>query len=167
MRINSRLQINHSLSLRWFVVCFHPYSDLKIEHCYNEYRTNFNQSRLQNSVSIAFFRHYTTPQHFNASKLASLNYAGGESSYQPLPKERPELALHVNQNQQHQQDQQLQIQVQLQQQKQQTGASPHQQLAVPGLGRLPPTLLPESNSKPLRLKNWTSWRKISRKLTNP
>ncbi|XP_050466877.1 transcriptional regulator ovo isoform X3 [Cataglyphis hispanica] len=72
-------------------------------------------------------RHYTTPQHFNASKLASLNYAAGESSYQPLPKERPELALHVNQNQQHQQDQQLQIQVQLQQQKQQTGASSHQQ----------------------------------------
>jgi len=46
-----------------------------------------------------------------------------------LPKERPELALHVNQNHQHQQDQQLQIQVQLQQhqQKQQTATSSHQQ----------------------------------------
>lgn len=78
-------------------------------------------------------RHYTTPQHFNASKLASLNYATAESSYQPLPKERPELALHVNQNQQHQQDQQLQIQVQLQQQKQQAAASPHQQQQHQGL----------------------------------
>ncbi|XP_072756014.1 uncharacterized protein [Anoplolepis gracilipes] len=85
-------------------------------------------------------RHYTTPQHFNASKLASLNYATGESNYQSLPKERPELALHVNQNQQQQQqqDQQLQIQVQLQQQKQ-AAASPHQQqqqhqgLLSPGL----------------------------------
>ncbi|XP_011329661.2 LOW QUALITY PROTEIN: transcriptional regulator ovo [Ooceraea biroi] len=74
-------------------------------------------------------RHYTTPQHFNASKLSGLSYAAGESSYQSLQKERPELALHVNQNHQHQQNQQLQIQVQLQQhqQKHQTAASPHQQ----------------------------------------
>ncbi|XP_036145312.1 transcriptional regulator ovo isoform X2 [Monomorium pharaonis] len=69
-------------------------------------------------------RHYTTPQHFNASKLAGLNYSAGETSYQSLQKERPEIALHVNQN--HQQEQQLQIQVQLQQQKQQA-TSPHQQ----------------------------------------
>jgi len=75
------------------------------------------------------YRHYTTPQHFNTSKLGGLNYAAAESSYQPLPKERPELALHVNQNHQHQQDQQLQIQVQLQQhqQKQQTATPSHQQ----------------------------------------
>ncbi|KAH0949310.1 hypothetical protein HN011_006156 [Eciton burchellii] len=74
-------------------------------------------------------RHYTTPQHFNTSKLGGLNYAAAESNYQPLPKERPELALHVNQNHQHQQDQQLQIQVQLQQhqQKQQTATPSHQQ----------------------------------------
>ncbi|XP_012217240.1 transcriptional regulator ovo isoform X2 [Linepithema humile] len=73
-------------------------------------------------------RHYTTPQHFNASKLAGLSYAAGESGYQPLPKERPELPLHVNQNHQHQQEQQLQIQVQLQHQtKQQVTASPHPQ----------------------------------------
>lgn len=71
-------------------------------------------------------RHYTTPQHFNASKLAGLSYAAGES-YQSLQKERPELALHVNQNHQHQQDQQLQIQVQLQQQQKQQATSPHQQ----------------------------------------
>ncbi|XP_024881914.1 transcriptional regulator ovo-like [Temnothorax curvispinosus] len=83
-------------------------------------------------------RHYTTPQHFNASKLAGLSYAAGETSYQSLQKERPELGLHVNQNHQHQQEQQLQIQVQLQQQKQQA-TSPHQQqqqhqsLLSPGL----------------------------------
>ncbi|KAL0100465.1 hypothetical protein PUN28_019655 [Cardiocondyla obscurior] len=71
-------------------------------------------------------RHYTTPQHFNASKLAGLSYAAGETSYQSLQKERSELGLHVNQNHQHQQEQQLQIQVQLQQQKQQA-TSPHQQ----------------------------------------
>lgn len=77
-----------------------------------------------------FLRHYTTSQHFNASKLAGLSYAAGETSYQSLQKERPELGLHVNQNHQHQ-EQQLQIQVQLQQQQQQQQkqqtTSPHQQ----------------------------------------
>ncbi|XP_024940731.1 transcriptional regulator ovo isoform X1 [Cephus cinctus] len=80
-------------------------------------------------------RHYAAPQHFNTTKLASgLAYPPGESSYQPLPKERPELALHINQNQ-HQTEpqlQQLQIQVQLQQQAAAAAAaattsSPHQQ----------------------------------------
>lgn len=89
------------------------------------------------------FRHYTAaPQHFSTSKLG-LTYATGESSYPSVSKERPELALHINQNHQHQSEpqlQQLQIQVQLQQQQQQqqtTSTSPHQQqhqgLLSPGL----------------------------------
>lgn len=85
------------------------------------------------------FRHYAAaPQHF--SKL-DLNYTTAESSYQNVSKERPELALHINQNHQHQSEpqlQQLQIQVQLQHQQQQqtTATSPHQQhqgLLSPGL----------------------------------
>ncbi|XP_012279999.1 transcriptional regulator ovo isoform X2 [Orussus abietinus] len=77
-------------------------------------------------------RHYgSAPQHFAGTKLSGLGYPSGESSYQPLAKERPELALHINQSQ-HQAEpqlQQLQIQVQLQQQQQQqaTASSPHQQ----------------------------------------
>ncbi|KAG7207962.1 hypothetical protein KM043_009545 [Ampulex compressa] len=90
-------------------------------------------------------RHYVAaPQHFNTTKLGGLTYSTGESSYQPLPKERPELALHISQNHQHQSEpqlQQLQIQVQLQQHQQQqqqnAAASPHQQqhqgLLSPGL----------------------------------
>ncbi|XP_046431568.1 uncharacterized protein LOC124185154 isoform X2 [Neodiprion fabricii] len=83
-------------------------------------------------------RNYTTTQHFNGtSKIPStLNYPPGESSYQPLPKERPELALHINQQQSNEpQLQQLQIQVQLQQQG--ASSSPHQHhhqsLLSPGL----------------------------------
>ncbi|XP_012265037.2 transcriptional regulator ovo isoform X2 [Athalia rosae] len=81
-------------------------------------------------------RHYGTSQHFNPSKLStSLAYPPGESSYQPLPKERPELALHINQQQNEPQLQQLQIQVQLQQQA--ASSSPHQHhhqsLLSPGL----------------------------------
>lgn len=89
-------------------------------------------------------RHYATaPQQFSTSKLG-LGYGTGESTYQSVPKERPELALHIGQNHQHQSEpqlQQLQIQVQLQQQQQQhqqtAAASPHQQqhqgLLSPGL----------------------------------
>nr|XP_012145470.1 PREDICTED: protein ovo isoform X5 [Megachile rotundata] len=88
-------------------------------------------------------RHYTAaPQHFSTSKLG-LAYTTGESGYQSVSKERPELALHINQNHQNQSEpqlQQLQIQVQLQhqqqQQQQQNAASPHQQhqgLLSPGL----------------------------------
>lgn len=83
-------------------------------------------------------RHYATgPQHFN-TKLAGLSYATGEAGYQPLAKERPELALHINQNHQNQSEpqlQQLQIQVQLQQhqQQQQATASPHHQQQHQGL----------------------------------
>ena len=88
-------------------------------------------------------RHYTTaPQHFNSAKLSALNYPTGETSYQPLPKERNELAMHLNQNQ-HQNEpqlQQLQIQVQMQHQQQQqhtSSTSPHHQhhqgLLSPGL----------------------------------
>ncbi|XP_051173001.1 transcriptional regulator ovo isoform X2 [Leptopilina boulardi] len=69
-------------------------------------------------------RNYTVPQHMSP-KISGINYPSGESSYQPLPKERAELALHINQNQQEPQLQQLQIQVQLQQQHQQQN-SPHQ-----------------------------------------
>ncbi|XP_060812593.1 transcriptional regulator ovo isoform X2 [Bombus pascuorum] len=68
------------------------------------------------------------PQHFS-SKLG-LTYATTESSYQPISKERPELALHINQNHQHQSEpqlQQLQIQVQLQQHQHQHQHQQHQQ----------------------------------------
>lgn len=93
---------------------------------------------------LSLFRHYATaPQQFSTSKLG-LGYGTGESTYQSVPKERPELALHIGQNHQHQSEpqlQQLQIQVQLQQQQQQhqqtAAASPHQQqhqgLLSPGL----------------------------------
>ncbi|XP_033216845.1 uncharacterized protein LOC117172755 isoform X2 [Belonocnema kinseyi] len=81
-------------------------------------------------------RHYTVPQHLSP-KISGITYPTAESSYHPLPKERAELALHINQNQ-HQAEpqlQQLQIQVQLQQQHQQQN-SPHQHhqgLLSPGL----------------------------------
>ncbi|XP_074109187.1 uncharacterized protein LOC141533955 isoform X2 [Cotesia typhae] len=61
---------------------------------------------------------------FALSKLSSLPYPE-ESSYQPLAKERPELALHINQGQTEPQLQQLQIQVQ--------NPAPHQGLLSPGL----------------------------------
>lgn len=106
-------------------------------------------------IDLSFPRHYTTPQHFNTSKLAGLNYAAAESGYQPLPKERPELALHVNQNHQHQQEQQLQIQVQLQHQtKQQAAASPHsQQQQQQHQGLLSPELNFTGNGKFSHLYN--------------
>ncbi|XP_057336006.1 transcriptional regulator ovo-like isoform X1 [Microplitis mediator] len=88
-------------------------------------------------------RHYNANQ-FSLSKLSGITpYPSDESSYQPLAKERPELALHINnQNQTHQEPQlqQLQIQVQMQQQQQQQqqpATSPHQHhhqgLLSPGL----------------------------------
>lgn len=97
-----------------------------------------SRDRITCWIFILFLRHYTTPQHFNASKLAGLNYTAGETSYQSLQKERPELGLHVNQNHQHQQEQQLQIQVQLQQKQQATSPQQqqqqqHQSLLSPGL----------------------------------
>ncbi|XP_034933706.1 transcriptional regulator ovo isoform X2 [Chelonus insularis] len=84
-------------------------------------------------------RHYTTNQQFSISKMSTIPYSD-ESSYQSLAKERPELALHINQNQ-HQSEpqlQQLQIQVQMQQHQQQSSTSPHHQhhhqgLLSPGL----------------------------------
>lgn len=85
---------------------------------------DINRTFPFNCVSL---RHYTNPQHYNASKLTGLNYAGGETSYQSLSKERSDLSLHINQNHQHQQNQ-LHIQVQLQQhQQKQAAISPHQQ----------------------------------------
>ncbi|KAK0159835.1 hypothetical protein PV327_010907 [Microctonus hyperodae] len=89
-------------------------------------------------------RHYgaQNSQQFSTSKLSGMSYSTEDTSYPSLAKERPELALHINQNQ-HQAEpqlQQLQIQVQMQQQQQQqpNSNSPHHQhhhqgLLSPGL----------------------------------
>lgn len=82
-------------------------------------------------------RHYNASHYSN--KLSGITYSN-EPNYQPLAKERSELALHINPNQhQEPQLQQLQIQVQMQQQHQgqQPPRSPlqqhHQDLLSPGL----------------------------------